>query len=104
MAVFQSLTYWNFNRISLDVQLTLERLVETVSGQIKQEEQTKGSAEESLTRFCLALFDPAFSVGAKRLINALLKDLDTVVLNKVRLLTFSANLSLTLRHRFNFAG
>lgn len=81
-SVLGGLNGWRFTRTALDVRLTLERLVETVTKESEQDSLRK-EAEDRLQGFSLALFDPAIGNEAKELLIELMKSLDGVVLSKV---------------------
>jgi hypothetical protein len=81
-SVLGGLNGWRFMRTALDVRLTLERLVETVTKENDQGELRK-EAEDRLQGFSLALFDPAIGNEAKELLIELMKSLDGVVRSKV---------------------
>ena len=81
-SVLGGLNGWRFTRTALDVRLTLEQLVETVTKENDQGPIRK-EAEDRLQGFSLALFDPAIGNEAKELLIELMKSLDGVVLVKV---------------------
>jgi len=81
-SVLGGLNCWRFTRTALDVRLTLEQLVETVTKE-NEGESLRKEAENRLEGFSLALFDPAIGNEAKELLIELMKSLDGVVLGKV---------------------
>jgi hypothetical protein len=81
-SVLGGLNGWRFARTALDVRLTLEQLVETVTKENGQDSLRK-EAEDRLQGFSFALFDPAIGNEAKELLIELMKSLDGVVLAKV---------------------
>lgn len=83
-SVLGGLNCWRFARTALDVRLTLEQLVETVTKDTEQGSPRR-EAESRLEGFSLALFDPAIGNEAKELLIELMKSLDGVVLGKVDL-------------------
>jgi hypothetical protein len=83
-SVLGGMNCWRFMRTALDVRLTLEQLVETVTKETG-EEPLRMKAENRLEGFSLALFDPEIGNEAKELLIELMKSLDGVVLSKVRL-------------------